>query len=169
MKRAFSLIELLIVIAIISLFGFLAFSTLKTSAQKQVIYKISNLKKLFKSTEHKELICIDKCKKCYARDEGSEKLSEIKSDISPLKAYIVDKDDNPRKIDFGKYDDHHICLRFIHYSNGSSSQLIVESNGKFFYLPSFFGKTESFDSLDEATKEWTKDSRLLTDQGNYYR
>lgn len=169
MRRAFSLIELLIVIAIISVVGFLVFSSLKTSAIKKKPFTVENLKKQFSPTDDKELICIDKCTKCYTRVSGDAKLNEIKTDISALQAYIVDKDNNPSKADFGKLNDHKICLRFIHYPNGSSTQMIIESKGSFYYFPTYFGEVKKFDTLEEAAQEWTKGSKVLTDQGGYYR
>ncbi len=169
MKRAFSLIELLIVIAIISIFSLIAFSSLKKAVQKKDAYSIKNLKKHFTAGKYSELLCIDKCKKCYTRTLGSPKLIETKSGIPNIEAYIVSEDGNPQKIDFAKLNDHHICLRFIHYKNNSSTQMIIESKGDFFYFPSFFGETKKFDTLEGAARRWMRDSRLVSDQGSYYR
>jgi len=165
----FSLIELLIVIALISLFGFMVFGSMKKSAIKKEPYGIKNLKKVFKTASDAELLCIDKCTKCFIRTPGDTALQEVESELTELQAYIVDKDDNPQKIDFGRMDDHPICLRFRYYANGSTTQIILESEDKYFYFPSYFGKISIHTSIEEAADKWVENTKLLTSQGNYYK
>jgi len=168
MKKGFSLIELLIVIAIISLFGFLVFDFLKKSEEKQDPYTIKNLQKILQDHGDMELICIDKCTQCFTRTPGSDTLQETPSQLKDIQAYVLDKNDNPQKITFGRLKDRPICLRYRHYANGSSTQIILESEEKFFYFPSYFGKISVHASAEDAAGAWIKNTEILKDQGNYY-
>jgi prepilin-type N-terminal cleavage/methylation domain-containing protein len=168
MRKGFSLIELLIVIAIISLFGFLIFDFLKRAEVKQDPYSIKNLKKTFQSLGDAELICINKCAQCFMRSPGSDGMQEVSSELKKIQAYIVDGSDNPQKVDFGRLDDHRICLRYKYYSNGSTTQIILESEEKFFYFPSYFGEVSTHESAEDAAQAWVGDTKVLTSKGNYY-
>ncbi len=168
MKKGFSLIELLIVIAIISLFGFLVFDFLKKSEVKQDSYTINNLQKILRGQGDVELICINKCTQCFMRAPGSEALQEIGSDLKEIQAYTVDKSDNPQKIEFGRLKDRPVCLRYRHYANGSNTQIILESEEKFFYFPSYFGEVSVHDSAEDAAEAWIKDTKIPRNRGNYY-
>ena len=168
MKKGFSLIELLIVIAIISLFGFLIFDFLKKAEIKQDPYTIKNLQKILRNQGDVELICINKCTQCFTRTPGSQALQETGSDLKEIQAYTVDKSDNPQKIEFGRLKDHPVCLRYRHYANGSSTQIILESEEKFFYFPSYFGEVSVHDSAEDAAEAWVKDTKILRNRGNYY-
>ena len=166
--KGFSLIELLIVIAIISLFGFMVFGSMKKSELKPKPYSIKNLKKVFKTSSDAELVCVDKCTQCFVITTNHANTQKVKSDLKKIEAYILDSDDSPQKIDFGRMNDHPICLRFHYYTNGSTSQIILESEEKFFYFPSYFGKISIHDSLDDAADTWIQNTKLLTSKGNYY-
>ncbi len=168
MKKAFSLIELLIVIAIISLFGFMVFGFLKKAEIKEDPYTIKNLKDALAGKGDAELVCVDKCSKCFIRSPGSNNLQKTQSNLGEITAYILDSRDDPQKLEFGRLDDHKVCLRYRHYANGSSSQMILESDGKFFYFPSYFGEVSTHDSLQDAAEVWLEGSKMLTSKGNYY-
>ena len=168
MRKGFSLIELLIVIAIISLFGFLVFGFLKKSEIKQDPYTIKNLKKTFRNSGNVELLCIDKCAQCFIHSAGNTRMQEVASDLGEIQAYTVDRSDNPQKLEFGRLKDHRICLRFRHFANGSTTQIILESKDKFFYFPSYFGEITVHDSAEDAAQAWVEDNQLLRSKGNYY-
>jgi prepilin-type N-terminal cleavage/methylation domain-containing protein len=171
-RTGFSLIELLIVIAIVSLFGFLVFGSLKQSEIRPDPYSIKNLKNTenISSFKDTELVCIDKCSKCFMLPQGAATSNKkaVSSDLKELQAYILDQNDNPQQIEFGRLDDHPVCLRFRYNANGSTTQIIIASEEKFFYFPSYFGEVETFDSLNEATDRWIRDSKILEDRGSYY-
>lgn len=168
MRKGFSLIELLIVIAIISLFGFLVFGSLKQAAIKPDPYTIKNLQKILQDSGDVELLCVDKCAKCFTHTLGGDSMQETASDLKMLQAYTVDKHGDPQQIEFGRYKDHKICLRYRHYNNGSSTQIILESEGKFFYFPSYFGEVTVHESAEDAAEAWISGTQILKDKGNYY-
>jgi len=170
MSRAFSLIELLIVIAIIALFAFLSFEVLQKQESKTEAHTIEKLRVAFADSipSDKELICVDKCSKCFIKSSSSTTLQESPSHLKDIKAYVLDANDNPEQIEFGRLDDHPICLRFRYYANGSNTQIILGSEEKFFYIPSYFGDVEVFESLEDASDKWTENTKLASDRGNYY-
>ncbi len=133
-------------------------------------YTIKNLKDAFidNNSDDAELICIDKCTQCFVSSIGSGKSQEIASNLKEIQAYILDNGDNPQRIEFGRLDDDPICLRFRYYVNGSSTQIILESEEKFFYFPSYFGEVEVFESIDEAVDRWVSDMKILRNRGDYY-
>jgi len=168
MRKGFSLIELLIVIAIISLFGFLIFDFLKKAEIKPDPYTIKSLKQAFKNTGDTELVCLNKCTQCFLITPGSGQMQEVESSFKEIQAYIVDQDEHLQKIAFGRMDDHPVCLRFTHYTNDSSTQIILRSEGKFFYFPSYFGEVSMHGSAEDAAEQWIGDTKLLGSQGGYY-
>ena len=168
LRGGFSLVELLIVIAIISLFGFFIFDSLKRSETKPKLSAIKDIKSILASSNEADLICIDKCSKCFIVTAGMKSIQEVPTLLKDMQAYTLDENDNPRKIEFGRFNDRPICLRFHQYSNGSTSQLILESQERFFYLPSYFGQVEEFETIDEATTRWLDNSDIPKDDGNYY-
>ena len=168
MKKGFTLIELLIVIAVISLFGFLVFDFLKKTETRKESYTVQNLQKVLKDQGDTELICINKCTQCFIRTPGSEALQETASDLEEIHAYTVDKNNNPQKIEFGRLKDHPICLRYRHYANGSNTQIILESEEKFYYFPSYFGTISVHDSAEDAVEAWIKNTEIPKSRGNYY-
>lgn len=133
-------------------------------------YTIKELKNVLgnANTREAELVCIDKCTQCFVVASGGGKMEDIATNLKEIQAYILDNRDNPQRIEFGRLDDHPICLRFRYYSNGSTTQIILESEEKFFYFPSYFGEVEVFESIDEAADRWISDMKVLKDRGNYY-
>jgi hypothetical protein len=71
-------------------------------------------------------------------------------------------------MEFGRYRDHPVCLRFRGYSDGHTSRMIVESGETFYYIPAFFGEVRSYSSLGDAVARWTRDNDLLHNRWDYY-
>jgi prepilin-type N-terminal cleavage/methylation domain-containing protein len=167
-RSAFSLIELIIVILIASLFAALVFSTISIRKPNEERVGIYQLKEAATQTGpvNAQLVCVSKCKECYALHEG--KTTPVGSQLPPLQAYILDDNDNPQKIDFGRIKDQPVCLRFHYYSNGSNSQMILETNDGFYFVPSYFGDVKKFDALDGAVEFWLRHRAQLDTVGGYY-
>ena len=169
---AFSLLELLIVILIISLSYVLVFSTYKKSAKKPkaltpVTLKSTLLDQGFSHTDG-EFFCLDKCQSCYLYSDGETNGYKGEIALGDIKAYMLDRNDNFSQIDFGRYEDHPVCLRFALYHNGSSSQVVIESKGRFYFLPAFFGEVKEVESLEQAKELWLQHTSLLANHGEYY-
>jgi type II secretory pathway pseudopilin PulG len=166
---AFSLIELIIVILIASLFAALVFNNVSFSTRKQTSVGIRQLKeKLNGQAGDFELVCTDHCKQC--RIVSGAKSSPIESHLPDMTAYVLDDSNNPQAIDFGRYHDRKICLRFHYYPNGSTSQMILapKEEDRFYFIPSYFGEIAVFDDLDSAVAQWRKYRDQLDSMGGFY-
>lgn len=170
-QAAFTLLELLIVILLISIFYYLVSATFKKEKRASNILTIKNINKY--PLKHlprlgAELICIDDCKRCFIYNYDTYKIVNINSKLSKLKAYIVDSDKEPIKIDFGRLKDKSICLRYRYYPNGSSSQMIIKMDNRYYYIPSYFGKIKEYPSLMEAINRYRWIEGKFTDNSDYY-
>ena len=164
----FSLIELIIVILIASLFAAVIFSNVQLGAKKKPKVGIHQLKKseFARNLGDAELVCLDKCRQCVLSGHG--KPTDVASQLPPLKAYILDDGGDAQEIDFGRIKSRKVCLRFHYYPNGSTSQMILEANDKFYFVPSFFGEVEVFEGLDDAVERWTRYRKQIDGMGSFY-
>jgi len=169
---AFSLLELLIVIAIISLSYMLVFSSMQQTQSEPKALGAENLKSTLGKQgllhTDSELFCLDKCQKCYLYQNGDTTAYEGDLTLDGLTVYQMDEDEKLEKVDFGRYQDHPVCLRFTLHHNGSSSQMVIRDKSGIYYLPALFGKTIKTASLEEAEALWLKYTDLLTDSGGFY-
>jgi len=115
-----------------------------------------------------ELFCIEKPQSCYIYRDGDTKKYKDDIALGNLTVYSLDSYGSLKKIDFGRYHDHKVSLRFKIYHNGSSSQMIIQNSTAIYYLPALFGKVTEVKSLDEAKKLWLADIDIVKDRGGYY-
>ncbi len=171
-RFAFSLLELMIVIFIISFAYLLIFSSMKKAQEKPKALQVSNLRSLLLSGELRysdsEFFCIDKSKSCYIYKDGETDKYEEDIALGDLSVYYLDDEESLQEFDFGRYHDRRVSLRFKTYHNGSSSQMIIKSREGIYYLPSFFGKSTKVDSLDKGKEMWIANKERLEDSGEYY-
>jgi len=173
-RKAFTLIELIIVVMIISLVGFLVFSeaveeTKKPDKLDPLTLPIT-LRKTFDFPEDIEFFCVDKSRDCYIAKGNEiipyEGLVDFGKDFE---VYIVDEDNQLVKIEeFGRIKDNKITFRYTLYGNRSTSQMILSNKKGVYYLPTYFDKPQKVDDLDDAKALWIKEDYNLRDQGNYY-
>lgn len=173
-RNAFSLIELLVVIVIISIVYFLGFNGIEKEKNAPKALTPLNLKTTIENstlfTGEGTLICIDRCRQCYFRkDIGSPfNAYENKIDLAGTKVYTLDAHESLLELEDKRYQDKKICLEMHFYQNGSSSQLILENRHGIYFLPAYFGKARKVDSLEEAKELWLKESRLVASSGDFY-
>ena len=174
MHKGFSLIELLVVILIVSMVYFLGFEGIEIGKAKAKALTPLNLKSNIVSSElfkqKATLLCIDECRSCYLRRGISSAFEEYSSpiDLTKIKAYTLDKDDSLRRIEYGRYQDQKICLLMDFYTNGSSTQIILQNEEASYFLPAFFGEPQAFSSPQEAKEYWLRNSRTLSDSGAFH-
>ncbi len=174
MHRAFSLIELLIVIIIVSIVYFLGFSGVEMGKQEPRALTALNLKStIMKSdlfTQEATLLCINKCRSCYLRTgiDSAFQAYEHGIDLKNTEAYTLDARDSLRRMEYGRYQDKEICLILDFYKNGSSTQIILKNENGVYFLPAFFGAPKKIDSLEEAKELWLKNSALVSHSGDFY-
>ncbi len=175
LHKGFSLLELIIVVLLVSLMGFLVFSSAIKQEQKITVLDPttlpSTLRESFKGQEEDiELFCIRKCKECYVIEGKS--ISEYDGGIDfgkDVEVYILDDDDNFVELDEqGRFKDNKICLRYHLYPNGSTTQMVIVNKEGIYYLPSYFGKAQKVEDMQEAKELWIKEAYSLTDSGSFY-
>jgi len=171
-RPAFSLLELMIVIIIISLVYALTFASMRKNQKEPKALRAENLKSTLMEqglghTEG-EFFCLDKCTQCFLFQSGETTEYSGKLALGDLVAYRMGRDQKLEKVDFGRYRDHPVCLRFKLHRNGSSTQMVLQNKSGTYYLPALFGETEKVDSLEEAEKLWLKYNNLMEDSGEYY-
>ena len=173
-RSGFSLLELIVVVMIISLVGFLVFSSAIKEQKKTKVLDPSTLQKTFrKSFQNQgdvELFCINKCKKCYVIQ--AKEIHEYDGGIDfgkDLEVHLLDNDNHLIHMDeLGRIKDKKICLRYHLYPNGSTTQMIITNDQGIYYLPSYFGKSKKVSDIEEAKELWIKDEYNLRDSGSYY-
>jgi len=115
-----------------------------------------------------ELFCLEKSKNCYIYRDGETKKYKEDIALDNLSIYILDSYSTLKKVDFGRFKDRKVSIRFKLYHNGSSSHMIVKDPTGVYYLPTFFGKATKVKSLDEAKELWLADIDIVKDRGAYY-
>jgi len=173
-RSGFSLLELIVVVMIISLLGFLVFSSAIKEQKKPNPIDPSTLqktfRKAFKNQGDIELFCINKCKECYVI-QGKDIIAydggiDFGKDVE---IHRLDEDDHWIQIeDMGRIKDHKISLRYHLYPNGSTTQMVISNNKGIYFLPSYFGEAKRVADMDEAKELWLKSEYNLRDSGSYY-
>jgi len=168
-RRAFTLLELLIVILLLSIFAFMVFGSMKRQARKPSEPKVTELRRLVRQegTGDRELFCVDECRRCMIRERGGKERT-FAVHFPPLVAYGLDRGGQPRRLEFGRWHDKKVCLRFWMRANGSNDQMILESGGSYYFVPAYFGTIETFGTLEAARDRWLRDADALRDRGDYY-
>jgi len=172
-KRAFSLIELLVVIFLISLVYFFVIANVKiANKNKKPVLTPLTLRDIAKDQLGKsgEIICIADCKQCYI-SKNHASLDPYKGNINfgnDVVVYTMRQGDNLEKEDFGRIDDNKVCLRFNLYSNKSSSKMVIQNDKGFFYIPSYFDEPQKVATLQEAEELWLQYNRIVSSGGDFY-
>jgi len=173
LTRGFTLVELLLAIFLVGLFAYFVFATpgdVKTPKERVTI---ATLPHYFQKnlTGNGEVVCIDNCKTCYyVTNSKKPQKAPIPAFIKNVVAeYVIDSNNNPTKIELGRFKDKKICMRFRHYNNNSISQFILDLGNKVLFIPSYFGEGKEFGSVNEAANWWLRDSQnQLRSRGDWY-
>ena len=173
-RKGFSLLELIVVVLIVSLIGFLVFSTAVKQQQKVKVLDPTTLpstfRESFKGQGDVELFCIKKCEECYVMQGGN--ISPYDGGISfgkELEVHLLDDDNRFVEIDdLGRIKDKKVCLRYHLYPNGSTTQMVIVNKRGIYFLPSYFGKATQVADMEEAKELWVKEDYALRDSGSFY-
>ncbi|SHO80772.1 hypothetical protein MNB_SV-15-421 [hydrothermal vent metagenome] len=172
LRRGFSLLELIVVVFLLTLIYALIFSNLQKNRDKpKIITPINFREKVNKLIgEEGEFFCILKCKECYYSKANSSTVERYKGeiDLGELEVYILDFDDNFKKVEYGRVDDERLCIRYNIYSNKSNSKMVIKNKRGYFYIPSYFGDTQKVKDFDEAKDLWLKYSDKVSNMGDFY-
>ena len=172
-KRAFTLFELLIVILLMGLVAFFVFSNPTIPKARAESVTLETLPKFLRTNlqGNGELVCINNCSSCFYLNGSSKPQSfSLPLQLKVKNVYILDRSDNPEKIEYGRLKDKKVCLRLRHYKNGSISQEILELEGdKFLFIPAYFGNGKIFESLNDAQSWWLRNMQNAPkSRGDWY-
>ena len=159
-KKAFTLIELLIVVVIIGVVYGLVINSMKKINDKEAHLNFETLPAFVKSLQQQNdvaFICLDNCKECGIYIEG-EKVKDIKPFMKEerdlqfwtfdvrlgmtelLFTPIFDEDD--REFD--------VCFQYKIFSDGSSSEMIIETKDATYDYRGLSHKVDRYFSLQAA-------------------
>jgi len=157
-KKAFSLIELLIVIVIIGVVYTLAIRTLDRTADTKIRVTLENLKEYLASLEYDEnakVLCLDDCDSCRVLLDNKE--ANILNGFvdSSVKKYRYDFYQGMQIIMDDVYFnrdgiEEDVCFSYEINKNGVGEQIFIEFHNKVYDYSSYFGKTPVYNTLAEA-------------------
>jgi len=172
--KAFTLLELIVVVFIISIVGSIMFSSAINEEKKTEDLNPSTLPKTFKDAfkgqGDVELFCVKKCTECYVMKNGQ--ISPYDGGIKfgkNVEIHTLDQDDHfVHQDELGRLKDEKISFRFHLYPNGSTTQMVISNDQGIYFLPSFFGKAKKVEDMDEAKDLWIKSKYDLKDSSSFY-
>ncbi|WP_373003682.1 prepilin-type N-terminal cleavage/methylation domain-containing protein [Sulfurimonas sp.] len=150
MKKAFSLIELIIVILIIGIVYTISVGNFEKVKDETEKLTLENLKEYLQGLPHEksaELLCLYDCSKCKVLVDG-EKFKELDD--------FLDKSVRSYRYDFSygmveveKDDD--VCFSYSVDKKGIGQQVIVEYKDLFYDFSTYLSPVGVYNSLQEAT------------------
>lgn len=168
LKKAFSLIELMIVIVIIGVIYTLAVTKLRSYGEESAQLSLANLKEYLgnfaKSAKSAKLLCLDDCSKCAVYVDGV-KTQEIEGmfDSQPtLYRYDFIQGAVKKKEDVFFNEDNvqeSVCFAYEVDRNLISDQMIVVYKDKAYDFTTYFTKTEVYNSLQELIEKIHKNTQ----------
>ena len=173
-RKGFTLIELLIVIFLILLIYTTVFSYFTEEETKPEPLTPLTLKASLSDagmlSGQTTLLCIDKCKSCYLRQgiQNDFEPYENGANLQNTEVYLLDAYNDLSLAEYGRYNDKKVCLQLNFYPNGSSTKAVLKTPEGLYYLPSYFGKPQEVESLDEAKELWLKDIKPVSGRGEFY-
>lgn len=174
-RRAFSLLELLLVIFIVSLVYFLGFQGVEKQSKNEPTLSLQTVVEDIRSLhpEGGTLICTSKCKRCYFKSLADADYAAYSGAVRlpELTVFTIDKSENLQQLEYGRFNDEKICLMLDFAPNGSVTQAIIRTEEKareIYFLPSYFGRIRKANSLDEAQSLWLAHNHDIDSQGDFY-
>lgn len=163
LKRAFSLIELMIVIVIIGLVYTLAVSKLSSVGEEKIEPSFLNLKEylgsfLTEGGKSARLLCLDDCTECGVYVDG-ERVQKIESFFdASVEVYRYDFLLGAMRVKDAVYFNEEnvqetLCFSFETHKSGVSEQLLVAYDKKVYDYTSYFEPTKVYGSLSELVEE----------------
>jgi len=159
-KKAFTLIELLIVIVIMGVIYTLAINNFDKLNDKTKTLSLSNLKEYLKSFPYQtkiELICTHRCLKCSVFVDNNKTKDIDKFLDSDIQKYKYDFDNGYIKIEndtfFNKKNvEQDVCFSYSLNKNRVGEQVLVEYKNRFYDFSDDLKGIKIYNSLEEATK-----------------
>jgi prepilin-type N-terminal cleavage/methylation domain-containing protein len=160
MKKAFSLIELLIVIVIIGVVYTLAIGQFQKIGEESSNITLENLKEKLQSFKQKKsvkLLCLDDCSSCDIFVDG-EKTKTIEDFLDKnVKAYRYELSygfiEAEKEVYFNTENvEENVCFSYEVDKSGVGNQVLVEFKNKFYDFSTYLGKTAVYASMQDAVQ-----------------
>ena len=168
MKKAFTLIELLIVVIIMGVVYTLAVNSFQDLKDGKIKINLKNLKQYMQNIKHKdsvELICLDGCSTCRVYVDG-----ELHEDVSSFNEFLNDSVEvyrydfllgfveQSKKIYFNKRNvEKDVCFSLHVDKKAVSDQIVVVFKDKVYDFTSYFDDVNVYSSLDELSDKKAKE------------
>jgi len=159
-KKAFSLIELLIVILIIGVFYSLAINSFDNLNKNNKKLTLENLKKYMKSLEYTnsvKLLCLDDCSSCdfYVDNNKTKRIENFLDStvVSYKYDFFYGYVELQKEVYINSQNiEEDVCFSYELDKNGVGDQVLIEFNNKFYDFSSYFGNTPVYDSIQSASE-----------------
>lgn len=163
MKKAFTLIELVLVVIIMGVVYMFAISSLEKVKQlsHNDIPTLQNLKRFLLQKEFEKkarFVCFEECEQCSViLDKKAEETITGFFQKQP-KIYRYDATLGMEQIQSEPYFDadgiqHQTCFSYTIYKDGTSDQIFVEEGGSIYDYGEYFDDVKLYDSIEEAQEK----------------
>jgi len=171
-RKAFSLLELILVVVIVGIVYALALSTMKVPSTKDAeAFTLATLPKYlrenFKLSDAK-IICFEPCGKCSVAVDGEfleEELSLF--DKSNVKSYELSFEGYGTEKEYIPYDKQdpykQACFVLHKWPNGAIEEVVLESDDSFIYYKAGYEKTDTYSSLAKLQDAYKKELDAIRD------
>ncbi|MFA6196192.1 MAG: prepilin-type N-terminal cleavage/methylation domain-containing protein [Sulfurimonas sp.] len=158
MRKAFSLIELLIVIVIIGVVYTLAVGNFQKIGEASTKVKLENLKEYLQTFPHAKdvkLLCLDDCSKCTVMADGEVQTTLEDFLDASVKVYdynfFLGVSKHPQEIYFNKDSvEEKVCFSYSVDKKGLGEQVLIEFNGAVYDFSTYLTPVNVYKSLQEA-------------------
>ena len=159
MKRAFTLIELILVVLIMGIVYMFAIGSLDKIKAKneEKLPTLSNLKRFLLAKDFEKearFVCFDDCSSCSVVLDGKESSSVSNFFDSEPKSYHYDPTLGMEQIDPEPFFDANgvqkqVCFSYRIYKNGIGDQIAIEYHDKIYDYSDYFEDVKVYDSVNE--------------------
>lgn len=164
MRKAFSLIELMIVVVIIGVVYTLAITNFHTKKEGEEVLNLVNLQESMRSLAHSQsvrFLCLDDCARCEMFVDGKSYATYKDMLDSSVKSYRFDPLTGLQEAQNDLYFNENgveerVCFSYTIDKSGVGEQLLVEFKKKIYDFTDYIGGTKIYDSLDAAVEAKNK-------------
>ncbi len=159
-KKAFTLIELLLVVVIIGVIYGLVINSMQRINDKEASLSFETLPSFLETMYQQNsvaFVCIDNCKECalYVDEEKIKDVDSFMAEERVLRFWRFDANLGTQELRFSPIFDEDdrgfdVCFRYEIFQDGSSSEMIVETEKKSYDYRGLFNKVGRYSSLQAA-------------------
>ena len=156
-KKAFTLIELLLVVVIIGVIYGLVINSMKkiTNREDSLDFKsLPSFIKTFHHQNHVAFVCTDNCKTCalYVNGEKVKAVDAFMAKERVLRFWRFDADQGTQELRFTPIFDEDdrefdVCFRYDIFEDGSSTEMIIETQKESYDYRGLFHPVTAYPSL----------------------